>query len=69
MMAFEDIKARIAMLLEQMVNQPTDKHQLAEQIHEILGELKATGMPLPQDLVEIEAKLEAEFEGKKPTGS
>lgn len=66
-MAFEDIKARISLLFEQMVNQPEDKHQLAEQIHEILGELKATGMPLPQDLVEFEAKLEAEFEGKKST--
>lgn len=66
-MAFEEIKARIALLLEQMVNQPHDKHQLAEQIHEILGELKATGMPLPQDLVDIEAKLEAEFEGKTTT--
>lgn len=66
-MAFENLQIQITMLLDEMVNKPEDKHQLAEQIHEILGELKATGMPLPQDLVEIEAKLEAEFEGKKPT--
>lgn len=61
-MAFEDIKAQISLLLEQMINQPEDAHQLQESIHEMLGELKASGMPLPQDLVELEAKLEAEFE-------
>lgn len=65
-MAFENLQIQITMLLDQMVNKPGDKHEIAEQIHEMLGEMKATGMPLPQDLVDLEAKLEAEFEVKKP---
>lgn len=65
-MAFENLQIQITMLLDQMVNKPEDKHELAEQIHEMLGEMKATGMPLPKDLVDLEATLEAEFELKKP---
>jgi len=61
-MAFEEIKAQISLLLEQMVNQPEDVHELQETVREMLGELKATGMPLPQDLVELEARLEASFQ-------
>jgi hypothetical protein len=66
-MAFESIKAEISLLLEQMTNQPHDKHELAEQVREMLNELKASGMPLPEDLVELEARLEREFEGKDKT--
>lgn len=60
-MSFENIKAEIALLLEQMTNQPHDKHELAEQVREMLNGLKAEGMPLPQDLVELEKQLEDEF--------
>lgn len=63
-MAFEDIKARIGLLLEQMENRPEDAHELYEQLHEKLNEIKATGMPLPDDLVALERRLEAEFLGK-----
>lgn len=55
---FEDIKARIALLLEQMVEQPHDAHELQEQLREELAEMKAMGMPLPQDLVDLEKRLE-----------
>ena len=54
-MAFEDIKARIALLLEAMVQRPTDAHEIHENLREQLNELKAMGMPLPDDLVELEA--------------
>ena len=60
-MAFEEIKAQIGLLLTEMENQPHDAHELLEQIREHLNQLKATGMPLPDDLVELEARLEAEF--------
>ena len=67
-MVFESIKARIALLLEEMENQPADKHELYLQIHEKLNEWRATGQPLPEDLVRLEQALEAEFaaENAKP---
>ncbi len=44
-MAFEDIKAEIALLFEQMVNQPQDAHEIRETVREKLNELKAAGLP------------------------
>ncbi len=67
-MAFDDIRAKIIDLLGKMTNQPHDYHELEEMVRERLNELKAEGLPLPDDLVELEQKLEAELEkqGKKP---
>ncbi|MGU3574234.1 hypothetical protein ACLBWZ_01780 [Brucellaceae bacterium C25G] len=62
-MAFEDIKAELALLFEQMVNQPEDAHEIRESVTEKLNALKATGMPLPEDLVELEKRLTRDFEG------
>lgn len=61
-MAFEDIKAELALLFEQMVNQPEDAHEIRETLHEKLNALKASGLPLPEDLVELEKRLTRDFE-------
>lgn len=62
-MAFELLKAEIALLLTQVENErvPEDRHELHLQIARKLSELKAYGMPLPEDLVALEAALEQEF--------
>ncbi|HBN32504.1 MAG: hypothetical protein QNL16_11325 [Rhodobacterales bacterium] len=56
-MAFESMKAAIAMLLEQMANRPEDTHELQESLREKLSEMRAMGLPLPDDLVALEASL------------
>jgi hypothetical protein len=61
-MAFEAIKAEIRALLEQSIEQPEDTHELHQQLIERLNEMKATGMPLPDDLVELERRLTASFD-------
>ena len=61
-MSFEDIKAEINLLLVEMENQPQDLHELQEKVHEKLRELRAFGMPLPDDLVELEKTLENYFD-------
>ena len=58
---FENLKASISLLLEQMVEQPEDMHELQEQLREKLAEIKALGLPLPADLVELERKLEGDL--------
>ena len=60
-MAFEALKAEIGLLLTRMQNEPEDRHELYLQLREKLTEMKAFGMPLPDDLVELEHALEAEF--------
>jgi hypothetical protein len=65
-MAFEDLKAEIALLFSQMENQPEDRHELYLQIREKLNEMRAFGLPLPDDLVRLEKELEAEFRAEEP---
>ena len=65
-MAFEALKAELALLLNQMENQPEDRHELYLQIREKLNEMRnAFGMPLPDDLVRLERDLEAEFRAEE----
>ena len=61
-MAFEDLIAKINLLLNDMETQPHDAHELLEQVHLELNQLKATGQPLPDDLIRLEKQLEKEFE-------
>jgi hypothetical protein len=60
-MAFDQIKLEISKLLTEMQNQPEDKHEIYLSLVEKLNQLRATGMPLPEDLVNLEKELEAEF--------
>jgi len=66
-MAFDDILAEIGLLMTQMENQPEDRRELYMMLHEQLNEIRATGMPVPDDLVELEKALEEEF--GRPTPS
>ncbi len=57
-MAFELIKAEIAQLVAQLADKPEDSEELEFLLHERLGQMKAFGMPLPEDLVLLEAMLD-----------
>jgi len=61
-MAFEAIKAQIRALLENSIEEPEDAHEMHLKLIERLNELRATGMPLPDDLVELEKRLAASFD-------
>lgn len=59
-MALEQLRAEIAMLVQQMENEPEDIHELHARIRSKLNEIKAMGMPLPDDLVALEKRLDGE---------
>jgi hypothetical protein len=63
-MAFESIKAELDLLLAAMINQPEDVREIREQVREKLNELRAMGMPLPADLVALEAGIDRDEEGE-----
>lgn len=67
-MSFENLKAGIALLLEQTVHQPEDLHEVQETLREELAELKSLGMPLPEDLVKLEADLSSFLERQAKEG-
>ncbi|SLN14264.1 hypothetical protein PSA7680_00308 [Pseudoruegeria aquimaris] len=66
-MAFEQLKAAILMLLDEIEKAPEDSHVLQEELREKLSEMKGLGMPLPDDLVKLEEALERDLEeGEDP---
>lgn len=60
-MTLDERQAELGLLLTRMQNEPADRHELYLQIMQRLNELKAYGMPLPQDLLQFQRRLEAEF--------
>ena len=60
-MALEELQAQISLLVSQINNQPEDVHELYELLHQKLNELRSTGQPLPQDLIDLEKRMLKEF--------
>ena len=67
-MALESFKAQISLLLEEMVNQPEDEHEIQEQLREKLREMRAMGLPLPDDLVKLEKRLDDDLDVEEEDG-
>jgi hypothetical protein len=61
-MSFENLTAELSLLVDEIEGDQGDRHEIYLRIREKLGELKAMGMPLPEDLVRLERNLEAEFD-------
>ena len=60
-MAFDDLEAELALLINQMDTPPQNPHDFYLRIMEKLNEFKALGLPLPGDLVRVERELEVYF--------
>lgn len=61
-MAFEQFRAGIAMLLDEIAANPSNAHELQETLREKLSEMQALGLPLPDDLVGLEQYLEDDLD-------
>ena len=56
-MAFEDLKAAIAALMDEISRRPEDRHVLQEQLREKIAEIEAMGMEAPADYKRFEEEL------------
>ncbi len=61
-MAFEQFRAGLAMLLDEIAANPSNAHELQETLRERLTEMQALGLPLPEDLVGLEQYLEDDLD-------
>ena len=61
-----ELIAAINLLVEQMDHEADDLHEIHLKLREHLDRLRATGMPLPEDLVELERRLTEDVEGAAP---
>lgn len=68
-MSFEELKAELSLLFDEMEGDQGDRHEIYLRIREKLEALKALGLPLPEDLVQLERALEAEFTADVETSS
>ncbi len=59
-----EIEAEISLLIRQMEKVPCDKFELQLQVLSKLNEMRAYGLPLPNDLIELEKTLETELARK-----
>lgn len=57
-MAFEDLKAGVALLLQEIEKRPEDRHVLQEELREKISEMRSLGLPVPEDLLKLEDQLE-----------
>lgn len=64
-MAFEDFRMGVAMLLDEIAKNPDNKHELQESLREKLTEMRDLGLPLPEDLVELEDYLEEDLDADR----
>lgn len=57
-MAFEELKASISLILDEIAKRPEDRHVLQEQLREKIAELDKLGLPVPEDIRRFESELE-----------
>ncbi len=62
MQDIQEIEAALLELLQEMEGDAGDAHEIYLKLRQTLDGMRATGMPLPDDLVRMEKELSAEFE-------
>lgn len=56
-----ELLAAASLLVDEMEGEQGDRHEIWLRLQTTLQQLRATGMPLPDDLVRMEQELEEEF--------
>ena len=64
-MDLDDLRAELGIYLTDMQNQPEDRHELYLRLVRRINEIRAFGMPIPDDFLKLESALEAEFASDK----
>jgi len=57
----QELEAAVSLLIDQMEGEQGDRHEIWQRLQTLINQLRATGMPVPDDLKRMEAELDAEF--------
>lgn len=57
----QELEAAISLLIDQMEGEQGDRHEIWLRLQALLNQLRAVGMPVPDNLKRMEDELEAEF--------
>lgn len=58
-MAFEALKIHLLMMLDEATHQPEDLHELQEELRKEIAGFEAQGLPVPEDIAQLEGRLKA----------
>ena len=56
-----DLKAGLALLIDEMEGEQGDEHEIFMRIHQTLQTMRAEGLPVPEDLQTLEKELAERF--------
>jgi hypothetical protein len=59
-----ELAAAASLLVDEMEGELGDRHEIWLRLQTILQQIRATGMPVPDDLVRMERLLEEEFDSE-----
>lgn len=59
----DELLAALNLLAQQIDHQPDDLHEVHMKIREMISEIRATGMPVPEDILRFEQELTRRVEG------
>lgn len=60
----QELQAALSLLLDEMEGDQGDSHEIFLRLAQILSQMRAHGMPLPDDLVRLEAELAEDFKAE-----
>ena len=61
-MEAEELETELAVLINEMEGEQGDSHEIYLRLRQLLENMRAFGMALPDDLVQMEKDMAAEFE-------
>lgn len=57
----QEFEAMLSLLMSELESEDLDGHEILMRLSTLLNGMKAVGMPLPEDLVALQAEMAAEF--------
>ena len=63
-MALDDLDAEIAYLMNVLEGDVEDLHEVEFRLRQAISALRAEGLPVPEDLLRLEAELDRRLSGK-----
>jgi len=63
-MAFDDLDAEISYLMDVMEGDLGDLREIEFRLQQVMSTMRAEGLPVPEDLKNLEAKLDDLLQGK-----
>ena len=57
----EELEAELSILLTELEGEPEDAHEIYLRLKQLIGNMKAFGLAVPEDLARLEREMDAEF--------